>query len=294
MFIYSISNLKDNNKKYIGISIIPIDDRKYYFQKEKEHILSILYSARSSKLHTAEEFSKLVQAFLEYDLDSFKWEVLETHNNARELCERQQYYITLYDTFHNGYNNVQGLPSLEYFKQPKKQELTFEKVQQIKQLLAKDVSIRNLAKQFKCSTSTISLIRQGKAWRDEDYDAKGIKKKKPKVKVVPKTLSDSYSPEEIKNIYNHILSGKYTPPELMKILNLSKDNFQRFVRRIKDEGYTVTYPKRNPAISDEQAREIKLKLQSGLKQLEIAEQYEVGRQVIAAIQKGVTYAHVTV
>lgn len=89
--IYKITN-KVNGNSYIGLST---DIERRW----KDH---------KNEYNWKREFNKtLYQAFQKYGLENFTFEVLEECSPI-ELSEKEKYYINLYDTYKNGYNNTTG------------------------------------------------------------------------------------------------------------------------------------------------------------------------------------------
>ncbi|MCH4825772.1 hypothetical protein [Planococcus halocryophilus] len=314
MFIYSITN-QQNQKKYIGISLYPVDVRKQYHATHQDQLKSLLQSTAHSSVHSIDSFSKLAQAFIEYDMNQFTWERLESCENIRELCKRQQYYITLYDSFENGYNNIPGVKDISVFEiddtpivyaendgrfTPEKtrgtanvnSKLTFENVQQIKKLLSERVlSQSKIAKKFNVSRPTITYINKGISYIEDEYTSDSTSQPQS----IASGRATGFTPEQIENINNHILAGQHTKKELQEILNLSEHKLKTFIKKLKDAGHTIKFKKSNPALTDEQAREIKLLIQSGsMSQNAIAEQYAVSKTVIHSIRKGETYQHIVI
>lgn len=91
--IYMITN-KLNNKKYIGQT--KRDDVQTRF---KEH----LYSA----YHAKSNFH-LYNSMRKYGIENFELTILKTDLTENELDEWEIYYIGMYDTLENGYNNTAG------------------------------------------------------------------------------------------------------------------------------------------------------------------------------------------
>ena len=91
--IYKITN-KINGKSYIGQAI----DIQTRWNKEKSRAFS----------PTSNEYNRtLSKAFRKYGLDNFTFEILE-ECDTNLLDEREIYYIALYDTYFNGYNDTTG------------------------------------------------------------------------------------------------------------------------------------------------------------------------------------------
>lgn len=91
--IYKLTNTKDN-KVYIGQSI-DIENRfkdHMYLLKNNQH--------HAYKLQRLYNQNKNVKSF------KVTFEILEVVNNEDHLSVREQYYIDLYDSHHNGYNSI--------------------------------------------------------------------------------------------------------------------------------------------------------------------------------------------
>jgi group I intron endonuclease len=89
--IYSIVN-NINNKKYIGQS-----------RNIKRRIYNHKYELRKNK-----HFNKHLQrAWNKYGEEHFSFEVI-CECSTDEINEKEKYYIELYDSFLNGYNNTEG------------------------------------------------------------------------------------------------------------------------------------------------------------------------------------------
>lgn len=88
--VYKISN-PFNNKVYIGKTIRSLEERK------KEHL-------QDSKHKNC----KLYKAFAKYEANSFSFDVVESNIGEENIGERERYYISLYDSYYNGYNETFG------------------------------------------------------------------------------------------------------------------------------------------------------------------------------------------
>jgi len=93
MFIYKITNTK-NGKVYIGQSIRPIE------QRFKRHIVDAINNTLDT--HFA-------RAIRKYGPDSFVIEHIDTATTQSELNEKEQFYITQYDSVNNGYNETDAI-----------------------------------------------------------------------------------------------------------------------------------------------------------------------------------------
>lgn len=92
-YIYKIEN-QINHKKYIGLTN-NINRRKY------RHF---------SDLRTHNHDNKFLQKEADiYGLDNFSFEVVFSGDvNYEEISEKEKYYIALYDSYKNGYNQNEG------------------------------------------------------------------------------------------------------------------------------------------------------------------------------------------
>lgn len=143
--IYKITN-KINGHAYIGqstnITRRWADHRKRY----KEHN------------------NTLYKAFRKYGLENFSFEVLE-ECEPNMLNEREIYYITLYDTFNNGYNETTGGDN------------TFSSsvepsyVEQVRNDLANsNLSGIEIGQKYNVSDQAVSDINTGRMWRKSDIE----------------------------------------------------------------------------------------------------------------------------
>ncbi len=105
-FIYKITNIV-NNKCYIGQTIRPPFIRWYqhkYYSKKGVRYKSALYNA-----------------IQKYGLDCFLFEVIEEVDNDL-LNERERFFIALFNSFEQGYNNTTGGDGNKGCKRKRKHE----------------------------------------------------------------------------------------------------------------------------------------------------------------------------
>lgn len=138
--IYKITNLI-NGKAYIGQST-NIEGRWYnhkYYSKEHSHY-------------------PLYRAFRKYGIDNFQFDIIELCH-ASELNEKEIYYIKLYDTYNNGYNQTLGGSGTKNVIV----KLTNEDIAIIIDLLKNTaISQHEIAQRFNVGDDTISEINHGK------------------------------------------------------------------------------------------------------------------------------------
>lgn len=90
--IYLITNLI-NGKQYVGQTKRSVEDRY------AEHIQEALNTNKN--LH-------LYNSIRKYGIENFSIDILEDNVDEKDLDRLEIYYIGLFDTFHNGYNNTVG------------------------------------------------------------------------------------------------------------------------------------------------------------------------------------------
>ena len=91
--IYKITNLY-NNKVYIGCS----KNIKHRWNAHQSEARLPQYPQYHYSIH---------KAFRKYGLENFKFEIVEL-TDEELLFEREQYWITYYDSYNNGYNETKG------------------------------------------------------------------------------------------------------------------------------------------------------------------------------------------
>ena len=150
--IYKITN-KINNHSYIGQSV-NIESR---WTDEK---------ARAFNPNSESYNTTLSRAFRKYGVDNFSFEILVLCEK-QELDNKEKYFISLYNTYHDGYNETtggNGTPNICV-------KLTKEQVEEI-YLLLKNTSIPQgeIAKQFNVGQDVISTINNGKSRHNDNWN----------------------------------------------------------------------------------------------------------------------------
>ena len=91
--VYIIKN-KVNNKVYIGQTKLSVEERWKYHKRASRDKNKIQY--------------KFYKAINEIGIDNFYYEILENNILEEKLEEKEVYYISLYNSFKNGYNSTPG------------------------------------------------------------------------------------------------------------------------------------------------------------------------------------------
>lgn len=92
MIVYMSKN-KINGMKYIGATIKGLNQRK------SRHIHDAFHKKTKCDFH---------RAIKEYGIENFEWKILHRCDNKEHLEGLEMYYIGLYDTYENGYNESLG------------------------------------------------------------------------------------------------------------------------------------------------------------------------------------------
>lgn len=151
--IYKITN-KINQHSYIGQAI----DIETRWNKEKKRAFDPL----------SNEYQKsLSQAFRKYGLENFLFEILE-ECEVNDLDAKEQYYISFYNTYFNGYNETTGgqLGSNNQCQKISKEDLLI--IYDL--LLNSSIQQKEIAKQFSVGEDVISNINNGKSRRLDGYE----------------------------------------------------------------------------------------------------------------------------
>ena len=153
--IYRIVNMI-NGKNYIGQSIDigrRIEQRKKYYRS-----------------YSGIPFRKLYNAFYEYGLENFGYQILETCV-PEQLNDREMVWVNYLNTFKNGYNMTTGGGGFGAGESSPSAKLIDEEVIEIKNLLLdKEVKIKDIATKYDVSESVISSINTGNSWSHIDKD----------------------------------------------------------------------------------------------------------------------------
>lgn len=221
--IYKISN-DLNGKVYVGQSI----DIERRF---KQHIQDTLNEQRRNK-------SVIHKAMWKYGIEHFCFEIIE-ECKKEELDEREQYWISYYDSYHNGYNSTAGGRTPKEESHPKA-VVTKEDVWAIRELYNQRIPFRMAWELYK----NCGLAKKGfkNIWRNQTWttihqdvyteenkkwhstfamghaeDQKGIS---PQMKQL--------SQQEVDMIYKDYLNGA-TIPELVRDYERDYGVIQRYI-----------------------------------------------------------------
>ena len=189
--IYMFEN-KINHKKYIGQSI-NITKRKW------EHIYS------------PSPYSKFDDVLCQEGIDNFNFLIIETCS-ADKLDERENYWISYYNSIKEGYNLIEG-GNCYRGENNLQAKLNDKQVLEIIELLINtNLSYGDIANQYNVSYNTIDLINRCKTWCHLHNFTSNIRQSSLNAKENPHS---THAGENNK-------SSKITENQAIEIINLLK------------------------------------------------------------------------
>jgi group I intron endonuclease len=215
--IYKIENIT-NGKIYIGSSV---DIRERWRRHKKD--------LKKNKHHS----EYLQRAWNKYGEQAFLFTVIEYVKDDCLLLEKEQYYINLYDSYHNGYNanefSDRHMISAETKKKIGKSskgrnigeksstcKLTEEQVKLIiNDLLNPNIYIWNIIEKYNTTKNTINSLYHRKSWTYLTKDIIFPKHKNGRISKISKLNDDI-----VKNIIEDILK-KVTNDDIKDKYNIS-------------------------------------------------------------------------
>lgn len=153
-YIYKIEN-QINHKVYIGKT-----EKLNPYERWQEHI--------KESYKTRNRTRALYAAIKKYGKENFDFSILEETDDP---CQREQEYIALYNSYHNGYNETLGGDGGSYLELPE---------EEICKYYLRTKSIRNTAAYFGHDKDT---IRQVLYRKNIQVFPKGTNLKKPVVQI---------------------------------------------------------------------------------------------------------------
>ena len=239
--IYCFTN-RYNNKKYIGQSIqleVRYDQHKRNCLNPNDHSYN----------------SKFYRALRKYGFENFNYEILIQDDafTKETLNEAEVYFISLYDSYYNGYNETPGGQYSNNFTKLKQDE-----VYAIYDDLSNPfLTMREIAQKFNVSDSLISMINIGKVWYQQGirYPIRDSKIGHVKGEKVNTSFSTDEEIIEIRKMYvNHSLpeiykkyKNKYSFSGLKKIVyGANHQHLPVYKKREKCwilNGTCIDYPK---------------------------------------------------
>lgn len=151
--IYKITN------KYTGTSYIGKTIRTIEMRLQEHHRDCQKYENSNIPLYNAIQ---------KYGWDSFNIEIIEQDIPNNQIDEKEQFYISFYDTYNNGYNATKGGDGGRTVS-----KLTPNEAKQICEILNnKDslLSFGDIGAQFNIDASVVSRINNGEAWHLDNYE----------------------------------------------------------------------------------------------------------------------------
>lgn len=212
--IYIIKN-KINNKVYIGQTCQSAKERFAQHMKP-----SVCKKRGSYKIYNAIE---------KYGKENFYYEVLEDNINSEDIDEKEIKYISVYDSYNNGYNSTQGGDSKTICK--------VNDIQILKELYSKGKTYSEIAEYFNVNEVTIQRTLHSlgirryepitKEYLMKNKDSKTNKQMADELGVSPATITRYLQKYNISrgrgssNILNQQNQSKITKSDLLKYIHLS-------------------------------------------------------------------------
>lgn len=210
--IYKIENLI-NHKIYIGQS-------KNIELRWKHH----LWEAQNDK--QVQYNYSIHKAFRKYGIDNFSFDIIELCEPDK-LNEKEQYYISFYDSYNKGYNETKGGesgPALIGENNPKA-KLTRQDVINIRAALMKYKTRQEVYELYKdkISLSAFSKIWQGVTWTDVMPEAIEFRKS-PEYELYIKEMRRKAPQGKNKKFREDILKRKASGEQRLEVYNLYYKN----------------------------------------------------------------------
>lgn len=194
-YIYKITNLI-NGKEYIGKTELTI----------KERFRCHIKDSQTKKC----EKRPLYSAFNKYGIENFKIELIE-ECPVEKLSEREQYWISFYDTYHNGYNATLGGDGKAYID-----------YDNVLKLYNSGLTLTEIANKINHDSEWISKILQSKGITQEEIIKRGQDSQKKQIACYNKKTNEyiktfnsvtegsqwvkdnNYSTDTVKGIISHV------------------------------------------------------------------------------------------
>lgn len=259
VYIYSYIN-KINGHRYIG-KTNNIERRK------REH--------KSQAFNSKSEYYKALwpSKIREYGYDNFDFEILEV-TDEKNWVEREQYWISFYDTYHGvGYNTTSGGDCGDF-----ECLLTEKEAQEIRNLLkTSSINQEDIAAQFGVSSTLISNINQGQKYTD-------IKEHYPLRKNYKRGL------EEYSELIILLKTTTKSFKEIAAELGIAESSVKKINYGKMQYDNNFTYPIRKESSLKQKANEIKnLLLNSNMSFNDIANQTGRSLTSVKRINSGETH-----
>lgn len=198
--IYKIEN-NYNHKKYIGKSIY-----NDYNKRWKEHIrdaYDITNKGFNFTIH------KAIRKYGKYGKDAFLIEVIETVSDDNILNEREQFWISYYNTYYSGYNDTfGGEGSIKYNRQ------------EICRHWSEDgFSVPKISKIMNCSTYTVKNVLINYNLYNSEENIKRYKKEKVFKKIYQYNKNDGNFIREYESISEAAKNVNVDPSSINKALH---------------------------------------------------------------------------
>lgn len=261
--IYKATN-RVNGKVYIGYTTRDFETRVNEHKKEAQN---------GNQYH-------FYRAIRSYGWDSFEWKIIDEAETKEELLEKEKYWISFYDSYHNGYNMTKGGEGSIGRTLSEEQK--------------KKISESNKGRKFSEEhRKKLSKTLKGKR-KSEDHIKKMSESKKGK------RYSSKLTEKDVIKIKKMIIEG-FLLKDIANIFNIDDKTVGLIARNktwkdIVVEGWEEYLNNRkmiNP-LKEEDVIKIKQLLIEGHREKEIASMFNVSRGTIGQIAQGRTWKDVQV
>lgn len=289
--IYKIENIK-NNKVYIGSS-------NNIKERWKRHIKDL----KNDNHHSFH----LQKAWNKYGEENFKFEIIEKCKKE-DLLDKEQYYMDLYNSYNKkyGYNISMSakralLPEEMLYKLGKqRRKLSEEQLCEILYYLTEtDISLYKVAKIVGVNKSTVNQIYFKEAYKIDTININFIKRTNRGQKSKHATLTENQVLEIIELLQKNISCTKIAQlfNSDTRTINDIKNhktwtylteaaNFQTFFHKGNSHSRSI--------LTEEQVKEIKLRLLNGESNAQLGREYGVSRHTIGKIKNNKNWKHIQI
>lgn len=209
-----------------------------YIKKDTNKIVYVGQTTNESyRRYRHEKYDPFSEGIVEYDyplsrgirkygLEAYEYKILENNIDEKDLIAKEEYYINLYDTYNNGYNQTPGGIAPKYISFSK------ETIELAKQMLKEQKSYIEINHATCISFEHISEINTGKRHHDSSE----------KYPLNPMTCGRKFTDSQIDEIYELLRDTKLSQEKIGKMYNVTQSTIGNINRgdRYKREG--VEYP----------------------------------------------------
>lgn len=278
-----------NNKKYIGQTIQPFENR----------LAQHKYKSKAENL-------PLYNSIKKYGWDNFKKEIIDHAESKDDLCEKEIYYINKYDTVKNGYNMTLGGEGTVSFGR----SLNAERVVKIKEMIRDTkYTFKEMSSILEVNINTMFSIYYGNSWSHIEVEGfyprmERLQRDKPKEstddegskKILSKDIVKSIKTDMVNGLSNKEISIKYNISKYV----ISRISLGKTYTGVYVEGFYPTKKDNlgennsSSKLTEEDVIRIKAMIRDGLSNHYISSLFNVKPNTISRIRNGKRWSHITI